>query len=104
MHGHFSSMWDWRHSGWWTLLWCGVLSTLTAQSVQAEWRGTSHAVVIGINTYRDPTWPTLSYAVKDAKGIESFSRSQRFEVHRLLNEEATKSRILSLFYELARRV
>jgi peptidoglycan/xylan/chitin deacetylase (PgdA/CDA1 family)/uncharacterized caspase-like protein len=57
----------------------------------------SWAVIIGIDDYR--SWPKLSYAVNDAKGIrELLIRKYKFKpecIITLLNEEATREKILS---------
>jgi len=58
----------------------------------------SWAVIIGIDNY--PKWPKLHYAVNDANGIkEILLRKFRFSpehVITLLNEEATREKILSV--------
>jgi len=55
----------------------------------------SYAIVVGINTYPSQKWPTLSYAVQDAKGFAAFLKSQRFEVVELYEERATKQAIVA---------
>ena len=55
------------------------------------------AVVIGIDRYADPSM-NLSYAVKDAQGMEDVLRdAYGFDpVYALYNEDATKAKILEL--------
>jgi len=55
---------------------------------------TSYALVIGINTYADAKWPSLSYAVKDAQGMADFLKQQGFNVIELFNEQATRAEII----------
>jgi len=59
----------------------------------------TYAVIIGIDQYKNLQYDMqLSYAVKDAKGVEDIIRKKyRFDkVHTLYNEEATKSNIINL--------
>lgn len=62
----------------------------------------SYAVIIGIDKYVNlPPDRQLSYAVNDAKGIESVLKSKyRFDkIITLYNEQATKDNIIGLFTE-----
>jgi len=54
----------------------------------------SWAVVIGINTYEN--FPSLEYAVNDAKSIAIRLKSMGFEVISLENEQATKQNIINV--------
>ena len=64
----------------------------------------SFAVVIGINNYEK--WPTLEFAVEDAKAIrKKFEESGFDEITTILDKEATQRRILTaLGYELPQKV
>jgi formylglycine-generating enzyme required for sulfatase activity len=62
----------------------------------------TYAVIIGIDSYQNlPPDRQLSYAVRDAKGVEQVLRKQyRFDrIVTLYNEQATKDRILELLTE-----
>ena len=54
----------------------------------------SWAVVIGINAY--PNFPPLEYAVNDATAVATRLRSMGFEVITLLDQEATKAKLLDV--------
>jgi hypothetical protein len=63
----------------------------------------SYAVVIGINNYEK--WPSLEYAVNDAKAMEKKLKSLGFETTTLLNQNAGKDNILKILGdELPRKV
>jgi len=57
----------------------------------------SWAVVIGINRYAE--FPELRYAVNDAVAIEARLKRMGFQVTMLLDEQATKAQILTLFQQ-----
>src|ERR1017187_5854243 len=65
-------------------------------SVLTPWFSKSYAIVVGVNTYTNPTWPRLSYAVNDAKGIAEFLATQGFEVTSLIESNATRQAIVSV--------
>ena len=54
----------------------------------------SYAVIIGINAY--DKFPSLEYAVKDARAIEEKLKSIGFQTTTLLNQHATKDKILKI--------
>lgn len=60
----------------------------------------SYALVVGINEYRDPKWPDLKHAVKDAKGMETFLKGEGFTVAALYDEQATRIAIIEHFEEV----
>jgi len=63
----------------------------------------SHAVIIGISSYTK--FPSLEYAVKDARAMEEKLKSLGFETTVLLEQQATKDRILKILGdELPRKV
>lgn len=63
----------------------------------SEQVGKAYAVVIGINDYRDkPAIPELRYAVADAKAVGEELKARGFKVISLLDQEATKERILEV--------
>lgn len=63
----------------------------------------SYAVVIGINNY--DKWPSLEYAVNDAKAMERKLKSLGFETTTLINQNASKDNILKVLGdELPRKV
>ncbi len=76
----------------------GAPAQATAEVAAPNLYGNSWAVVIGINEYQK--WPKLSYAVNDATGVRDMLVSKfRFKpenVQVLLNQEATRERILSV--------
>ncbi|MCX5846804.1 MAG: caspase family protein [Deltaproteobacteria bacterium] len=54
----------------------------------------SYAVIIGVNRY--DKWPSLEYAVNDAKAIEKRLKDLGFETKTLIDHNATKANILKL--------
>ncbi|MFP2925320.1 polysaccharide deacetylase family protein, partial [Pyxidicoccus sp. 3LG] len=76
----------------------GVPAQVAPAPAPANLYRESWAVVIGINDYQK--WPKLSYAVNDAQGVkELLVRRFRFKpenITLLLDEEATRERILSV--------
>ena len=63
----------------------------------------SYAVIIGINNYEK--WPSLEYAVNDAKAMERKLKSLGFETTTLINQNANKDNILKILGdELPRKV
>ena len=77
-------------------------------AVDAAFRPQRLAVVIGMNTFQDPRWPSLRYAVKDAQdlaGVFNDPHLGRFDRVQLLTspETTTKERILAVIDELERR-
>jgi uncharacterized caspase-like protein len=75
-------------------LWCVTMLGLLVPETTAQWPGQSYALVVGIDTYRAPTWRALGYAVKDAKVMATFLQAQGFEVTTLYNQHATKEAII----------
>ncbi|MFT5432570.1 MAG: sulfatase activating formylglycine-generating enzyme [Myxococcota bacterium] len=56
-----------------------------------------HALIVGINAYKDPAYPDLGYAVADAEAvaailIEDYGFAQE-DMQLILNKDATKARI-----------
>jgi hypothetical protein len=74
---------------------CLVLFVVIGLSqVTNVWSGRSYALVVGINKYTaDPKWQPLTYAVKDARAVAAYLRSQNFEVIELYDEKATREAI-----------
>ena len=69
----------------------------------SELYNNSYAVIIGINNYEK--WPSLEYAVNDAKSIENKLKTLGFETKILLDHNATRGNILKLLGDdLPRRV
>ncbi len=63
----------------------------------------SYAVIIGINNYEK--WPSLEYAVNDAKSMEKKLKSLGFETTTLIDQNAGKDNILKVLGdELPRKV
>jgi formylglycine-generating enzyme required for sulfatase activity len=59
--------------------------------------GKSWAVAIGVNRYKDkPAIPELRYAVADAKAVGEELKRRGYSVMTLLDEEATRDRILEV--------
>ena len=76
--------------------------TATNQSAEVKLYNKSYAVIIGIDRYPNlPQDRQLSYAVKDAKGVEQVIRRQyKFDkVFTLYDQQATKDRIQELLTE-----
>jgi hypothetical protein len=81
----------------------GVKATSETPPSLTELYRNSRAVIIGINRY--DKWPSLEYAVNDAKAIEARLRSLGFETQTLIDHNATRSNILRLLGdELPRKV
>lgn len=59
------------------------------------WFSNSYAIVVGVNTYTNSTWPRLNYAVNDAVGIAEYLSTQGFEVISLIESNATRQAIVS---------
>jgi len=70
----------------------------------SDFYGRSFAVVIGINNYE--RWPTLEFAVEDAKAIrQKFEESGFDEITTILDQEATQRNILTVLgHELPQKV
>ena len=64
---------------------------------ESDYYQKSWAVVIGINEYAD--FPSLEYAVNDARAISTRFQRMGFEVISVLNEEATKKNILHILQD-----
>lgn len=60
----------------------------------------SYALVIGIDQYRSAAWPTLDYAVKDARAMASYLAAQGFDVKTLYDSQATRLAILNHLNEV----
>ena len=74
---------------------CSVACLLLPPRASAQYFGHSYAIVVGIDHYAAAKWPTLHYAVKDARAMESFLQSQGFSVTPLYETRATKQAILA---------
>jgi uncharacterized caspase-like protein len=70
----------------------GVKVTPTVPPSFNELYGNSYAVIIGVNAY--DKWPSLEYAVKDARAMEEKLKSLGFQTTILLDQHATKDNIL----------
>ncbi len=68
---------------------------LAAALLQAPLYDESFAVVVGIDSYQSPDWPTLSYAVKDAEAVARYLSANGFQVIELYDRDATKQAILT---------
>ena len=81
----------------------GVKVTSKAPPSLSELYKNSYAVIIGINRYEK--WPSLEYAVNDAKAMERRLKDLGFETTTLIDYNATKANILKfLGDELPRKV
>jgi hypothetical protein len=81
----------------------GVQITSKSQLTLDKLYGQSHAVIIGINAYTK--FPSVDYAVKDARAIQQIFLSKGFQTNVLLDQQATKEGILKILGdELPRRV
>jgi len=74
---------------------CSLACISLPERVNAQFFAQSYAIVIGIDHYAAPKWPTLGYAVKDAKAMAALLESQGFTVIRLYESQAKKQAILS---------
>ena len=63
------------------------------------WYGKSVAFVVGIDAYSGG-WPALSAAVSDAERVAAELKRHGFEVHLLLNKEASKDEIMRYLYDV----
>ena len=81
-----------------------AMNAVRSRSDMSQLYERSHAVVIGIDAYQH--WPALEFAVADARAvIRKFEQTQFDEIYPLLNQEATRARILTtLFHELPQKV
>ena len=70
-----------------------IVNSSNAQ-ISAELYENSYALVIGINIYPEPTFKNLKSAVPDAVSVASFLKNQGFNIMILLNEQATRDRII----------
>ena len=66
--------------------------------------GASYAVVIGIDEYPVSRWPNLEYAVKDARAVANYLKTQGFHVEALYNEVSSKQEILARIHRLAHKL
>ncbi|MBT3368081.1 MAG: tetratricopeptide repeat protein [Nitrospina sp.] len=80
------------------------LTKVETPSQEKDLYGKSFAVVIGINSYEK--WPSLEFAVNDAKAITEKLKETGFDhITVILDKEATQRRILTeLFHELPEKV
>lgn len=72
-------------------------STYSANKTQnnpKSWYHKQYAIVVGINTYKKKSIPTLVNALNDAHSVAKLLRDKGFSVIELYNENATKDRIL----------
>ncbi len=65
---------------------------------------TSYALVIGIGSYQDPSWPTRFSCKKDAEVVTSFLTGQNYKVIVLYDKQATKKAIISKMLLLAKKL
>lgn len=72
----------------------GVNISLKTDLSLAELYRNSYAIIIGINRYEK--WPSLEYAVNDAKAMEVKLKSLGFETATLIDHNATRSNIMRL--------
>lgn len=77
------------------LAYCSLACMSLPERVNAQFFAHSYAIVIGIDHYAAPKWPTLGYAVKDAQAMAALLGSQGFTVISLYESQATKEAILS---------
>ncbi|PKN04733.1 MAG: hypothetical protein CVU74_05405, partial [Deltaproteobacteria bacterium HGW-Deltaproteobacteria-9] len=81
----------------------GVQVTDKSAATFGSFYNRSYAVIIGINNYEK--WPSLEYAVNDAKAMERKLKSLGFETTTLINHNASKDNILKILGdELPRKV
>ncbi len=59
-----------------------------------SWYKKQYAIVVGINSYKKKSIPTLSNALNDARSVAEILRKKGFSIIELYNENATKDRIL----------
>ena len=56
-----------------------------------------HALVIGIDNYENPSWDTLTNAVKDAEEVAAELERRNFKVTKILDKEATYQKLQDAF-------
>ena len=77
-------------------------ATFTASQSEGGGAGTLHLVVVGIDTYRNPSL-NLNYGVLDGRGVAEFFKDirrgpfQQVRVHEVYNEAATRDGIQGVF-------
>ncbi len=59
-----------------------------------DWYHKQYAIVVGINSYKRKSIPTLENALNDAHSVAKLLRDRGFSVIELYNDNATKDRIL----------
>ena len=75
----------------------GLFSWAQGGRDESSFYAKSWAVIIGINDYSD--FPSLEYAVNDARAVEARFRTMGFDVISLQNQQATKRNILHVLKE-----
>lgn len=70
-----------------------AISSRTAPSLEKIY-DKSFAVIIGVNAYEK--WPSLEYAVTDARAVERKLKSIGFQTTTLIDQQATKDNILKV--------
>jgi WD40 repeat protein len=71
-----------------------TFSSSETSSKISSWYKKQYAIVVGINTYKKKSIPTLSNALHDARSVAEILRKKGFSLIELYNENATKDRIL----------
>jgi uncharacterized caspase-like protein len=69
------------------------LAYLAEKTIDRLDYSSSHALVVGINSYQH--WPGLEYAARDAREMSGLLASHGFQVHLLIDRQATKQKILA---------
>lgn len=64
----------------------------------------NRAIVVGIDKYGAGDFPDLAFAVADARRVGAFLQGQGYDVRLLLDEEATRERILGELFAAAREL
>jgi uncharacterized caspase-like protein len=72
----------------------GVKVTSTSAPALDSLYNQSYAVIIGVNAY--DKWPSLEYAVRDARAMEAKLKSLGFQTTILFDQQATKNNILKI--------
>jgi len=72
-----------------------IVNNVTLNAELLPFYQNSYALVIGINSYPEPSLDNLTNAVSDAQAMAEFLSNQGFDMITLLNEQATRLSILS---------
>lgn len=81
-----------------------VIQTVHAASSPGTFKnkfyGESYALIVGINDYSSPKWPSLDSAIKGADALKAMLETHNFKVEHLYDADASKANILAKVNEI----